>query len=104
MEVVGYIFAVLAMAAFFHGLRTSYTTWGGVKGQIPILLFPLQPMTLMAISAGLLAKHVAWIEAMPGWSMWVFPIMMVANGWLLIVVGKMGYRHEATANNSASQL
>lgn len=99
MEIVGYIFAALAVAAFWFGLHTSYTTWGGVKGQIPILLFPLQPAVLLMISAGLLAKHIAWIQALPGWAMVIFPIMIVANGWLLLVVGRLGQRHEATGNN-----
>ncbi|MDB6080530.1 MAG: hypothetical protein JWO82_4277 [Akkermansiaceae bacterium] len=57
----------------------------------------------LAISAGLLAKHVAWIEATPGWSMLFFPIIMVVNGWLLRVIGKMGYLHEATANSKVNQ-
>ncbi len=92
MEIIGYIFAALAILAFCYGPHTSYITWGGVKGQIPILLYPLHPAVCLMVDAGILSKRVAWIKALPNWSLLVFPVMMVANGCLLVIVGKWSQR------------
>ena len=92
---------VLAAVATVWWLRTSYKTFGGGLGQIPVLAGGVQASLLATIGLILLGKQIELVN----WSWWYygffFIFIMVVETYAIIKVGALGEKRKTNSAKSA---
>ena len=91
---------VLAAVATVWWLRTSYKTFGGALGQIPVLAGGIQASLLATIGLILLGKQIELVN----WSWWYygffFIFIMVVESYAIIRVGALGEKRKTSLAKS----
>lgn len=91
---------VLAAVATVWWLRTSYETFGGARGQIPVLAGGVQASLLATIGLILLGKQIELVN----WSWWYygffFIFIMVVETYAIIKVGALGEKRKTNSTKS----